>query len=62
MNTREATRRTRIAHIKEWIYKAKESNNELSRDKLMATIMIEFGVEKRKAMDYLTPFIIMGEI
>lgn len=48
--------------VKQIVKKAHEEGKELEYDKLLAFCMIEFGIARRTAKDYVDPLLIIGDL
>lgn len=59
---REERKKGRIGKVKQLTLNALEKGEDISYEKLIAFCMVEFGVARRTAREYIDPLIVLGEI
>ena len=62
VNQREQKRISRMSSIKRWINDAKEQGKTIDKEKLIATICLEFGTSRRTSLEYINTLINSGSV
>jgi hypothetical protein len=50
-NIREITKRDRITRLKAIFHKAKDEQKEIDKNKLIALLIVEYGISKKTAVE-----------
>ena len=61
-NVREDKRKLRMNTVRKWIVTSQEQGNKIDKEKLIATICIEFGTSRRTALEYINTLVNAGMI
>ena len=51
-----------MATIRAWIAKAQEEGAKIDKEKLIATVCLEFGTSRRTALEYINTLIKSGNV
>ncbi len=61
-NVREDKRKLRMNTVSKWIVTSQEQGNKIDKEKLIATICIEFGTSRRTALEYINTLVNAGMV
>ena len=61
-NVREDKRKLRMNTVRKWIVTSQEQGNKIDKEKLIATICIEFGTSRRTALEYINTLVNAGMV